>query len=70
VRRFTASESAISRPVRKNKSNPILVVGCEIGIAQLIVFDLVEKGFAVRVANVDRKEAIRLRLGFWSNYLD
>lgn len=42
------------------KGNGILVVGGATGVGQWVVYDLVEKGFAVRVANVDRKEAIEV----------
>lgn len=42
------------------KDNAVLVVGGATGVGQWVVYDLVEKGFAVRVANVDRKEAIEV----------
>ena len=44
-------------PLRRNA---ILVVGGATSVGQWVVFDLVEKGFAVRVATVDRKEAINV----------
>lgn len=59
---YQEARAAIEKPLfdenAEFRKNAVLVVGGEQDIAQWIVFDLVEKGFAVRVASLDRKSSI------------
>lgn len=59
---YQEARAAIEKPLfdenAEFRKNAVLVVGGEQDIAQWVVFDLVEKGFAVRVASLDRKSSI------------